>query len=82
MWSGQIEWRFPIVWRFRGVIFGSIGDVAEVPGDWGFNTIKWSAGAGIRFVMNPKEKTSVRFDYGHGKSKKDSGVYFGMNEVF
>ena len=82
MWSGELEWRFPIVWRIRGVIYGSIGDVGYDVTDWGFDTIKWGVGAGIRFVMNPKEMTTIRFDYGLGKSKDDRGAYFGTNEVF
>lgn len=82
MWSGQLEWRFPIVWRLRGTLFGAIGDVGYDVGDWGFDTIKWNVGIGIRFIMNPKEQTSIRFDYGFGHTKNDKGAYFGTNEVF
>jgi len=82
MWSTQFEWRFPIFWRIRGEIFGSLGDVGHTVGDWSFKTIKWGAGFGIRFVMNKKERTSIRFDYGFGQTENDRGAYFGANEVF
>ncbi len=82
MWLTQLEWRFPLVWRFRGTLFASAGDVARVPSDFGFQTINWAVGAGLRFVVNPKERNMIRMDYAHGKTKQDKGFYFGVNEVY
>jgi len=82
MWLAQVEWRFPLVWRFRGTLFTSAGDVARVPSDFSFQTINWAVGVGLRFVVNPKERNMIRMDYAHGKTKEDKGFYFGVNEVY
>lgn len=82
MWLAQLEWRYPLVWRFRGTLFASAGDVARVPSDFSFRTINWAVGAGLRFVVNPKERNMIRLDYAHGKTKEDKGFYFGINEVY
>jgi len=81
MWLGQLEWRFPIWWRFRGVAFGSIADVADKYADYSFETIKWGLGTGIRFMLDEDARISFRFDFAFGREGQ-RGFYLGVNEVF
>jgi hypothetical protein len=80
-WFAQAEYRFPIVWRFRGVAFASVGDVARKVDYFSLNSIKLSGGAGFRFVVDPKERLSLRFDYGFALDGS-RGFYFSINEAF
>jgi hypothetical protein len=47
----QVEYRFPIVWRLRGVAFGGVGDVAPSMGSFGIATARAAGGAGLRFRL-------------------------------
>lgn len=76
----QLEYRFPVWWRFGMVVFTGIGDVFERPQDLSFNTLKYSIGAGIRFSINQKERLNVRFDYGFGR--KNNAFYIMLTEAF
>lgn len=62
----QAEYRFPIFWRFRGVLFGGTGTVFNQFQDFSNSIWKWSYGAGLRIVLNKKEHVHVRIDYGIG----------------
>ncbi len=68
----QLEYRFPLFWRFGMVTFASIGDVFNKPQELHSTTVKYSVGAGLRFNVNPAERLNIRLDYGHGKE----GGYF------
>lgn len=76
----QLEYRFPVWWRFGMVVFSGIGDVFEQPSDLSLNTLKFSFGAGIRFAINKKERLNVRFDYGFGR--KSDAFYIMLTEAF
>lgn len=62
----QVEYRFPIKWRFSGVGFASAGQVANDLSDFGFNQFKYAGGAGLRFAVLPSEKLNLRFDVAYG----------------
>ena len=81
LFYGQVEYRFPIYWRFRGASFVGAGDVLNSISDIALENIKYSFGAGLRFVLDPKDKLSLRVDYAIGKDWT-RGFYFGINEVF
>ena len=81
LFYGQTEYRFPIYWRFRGVAFAGIGDVLNTINDLSWSNLKYSFGAGLRFVLDPRDKLSLRIDYAIGKDWT-RGFYFGVNEVF
>jgi hypothetical protein len=66
-WGTQVEYRYPVWWRFGLVHFAGLGDVYNRPSDIGFNTLKYSIGTGIRFVVNPAERLNIRLDYGYGR---------------
>lgn len=69
----QIEYRFPLVWRFGMTTFAGIGDVFKQPSDVTLNSLKYSFGAGLRFAVNPAERLNIRFDYAYGK---EGGYYY------
>ncbi|MDX1653427.1 MAG: BamA/TamA family outer membrane protein [Brumimicrobium sp.] len=76
----QVEYRFPVWWRFGMVVFSGLGDVFRYPSDLQLNTLKYSFGAGIRFSVNPKERLNVRFDYGFGRN--NNAFYIMLTEAF
>jgi hemolysin activation/secretion protein len=76
----QIEYRFPVWWRFGMVVFGGVGDVYSNPSDITFQNLKYSVGAGIRFSVNRRERLSFRFDYGFGN--RSSAFYIMVAEAF
>jgi hypothetical protein len=76
----QIEYRFPLFWRFGMVLFTGVGDVFRTPSDISLNSLKYSFGGGLRFAINPKERLNVRFDYGFGR--KSNAFYLMLTEAF
>lgn len=78
--GSQIEYRFPLFWRFGMVLFSGVGDVFRTPTDISLNSLKYSFGAGLRFAINPKERLNVRFDYGFGR--KSNAFYIMLTEAF
>lgn len=76
----QAEYRLPLFWRFRAVGFAGLGDVASQTREFRLDDFKYSAGFGLRFVLNPQEGIAIRLDVGYGKDT--SGLYFTINEAF
>lgn len=68
----QVEYRFPLFWRFGMTTFVGGGDVFNTLKDLSLDQFKYSVGAGLRFVVNPAERLNLRFDYGYGRE----GGYF------
>ncbi len=76
----QAEYRLP-VWDPLGVAaFAGWGDVSSRPGDFKLSGLKFSAGAGLRLVLNKSERTLLRLDFGWGRGT--SGMYFTAGEAF
>lgn len=78
--GAQIEYRFPLWWRFGMVVFTGVGDVYHTPSDIKLNTLKYTTGAGIRLAINTKERLNFRFDYGFGR--KSNAFYIMLTEAF
>ena len=76
----QGEYRFPIYWRFSGVIFGGFASVNDRPDFLEPDIWRWSIGPGIRFAIDPKERINLRLDYGF--TKESSGFYITVGEAF
>lgn len=77
----QAEYRFPLFWRWlRGVVFTGVGEVAEQISDFQLSEFKLSYGAGLRVLVNKKEKVYIRLDAGFGK--ETSGFYITIGEAF
>jgi len=64
--TAQAEWRFPIVWRLSGAVFGSVGGVAPHFDRWAADGVEQAAGAGIRYRLN-EQGVHIRFDYAVGR---------------
>lgn len=73
----NIEMRFPIYWRFGGVVGFDAGTVARSVGDIFDNTIFTSPVVGLRFYM---DTFVVRVDAGFGR--ETMGFYFNFGHVF
>lgn len=76
----QLEYRFPLFWRFGMVAFAGVGDVFRKFDDIKYKYLKYSYGAGLRFVVNPAERLNIRLDYGHGQ--EGGHFYFVVAEAF
>lgn len=76
----QADYRVRISRRWGVVGFVAVGDVAEKFNDFNLMKFKATLGAGIRFVLNPKEKINLRLDLGF--SRESVGVYFTAIEAF
>ncbi|HZK75628.1 MAG TPA: BamA/TamA family outer membrane protein [Candidatus Kapabacteria bacterium] len=76
----QAEWRFPIWWRFGGVIFADGGEVGHTLSSFSIGGIHPSAGVGLRLLVVPAEHLNARLDYGIGTDSKE--IYFSILEAF
>ena len=78
----QTEYRFPIIWRFGGVVFAGIGQVANQFKEYNdIEKFKVSAGLGVRFALLPKEKLNLRFDLAVG-NYNSINYYLTVSEAF
>jgi outer membrane protein assembly factor BamA len=77
----QAEFRTNIWWRFGGVLFAGLGNVANDFSEFNFQRVKPSYGAGIRFALNRKEDLNIRIDFGFGE-EGNTGFYFNITEAF
>lgn len=78
--TGQLEYRKILWWRIGGILFFSTGDVADRFRDFKLSTLKFSYGAGLRFVFDQSERINLRVDYGRGRGS--DGIYFNIEEAF
>jgi outer membrane protein assembly factor BamA len=78
---GQMEYRFPVWWRFIGVGFVSVGDVFHNWNELSSRHIKISGGCGIRFTVDAKERINIRFDAAWGRFHS-RGFYLSLTEAF
>jgi hypothetical protein len=70
----------PLFWRLGLAGFVGAGDVAHSLGDFRLSELKYSAGAGLRFLVSQRERINLRLDAAFGKGT--SGFYFGIFEAF
>ncbi|MCC5916504.1 MAG: BamA/TamA family outer membrane protein [Cryomorphaceae bacterium] len=78
--GGQTEYRFPMYKRLGGVVFAGAGDVFNTLNDLNFSHLKYSLGAGLRFLVNPAERLNIRFDVGFGRNS--IAYYLMVTEAF
>ncbi len=79
--SLQAEFRLPVVWRFGLAAFGGLSDIYHDPGRITFESYKYNIGLGLRFLIDRKEKTNLRFDYAIGQGE-NNGFYVSFGESF
>jgi len=74
----QAECRFPLIWRFKGALFGGAGSVFGTPGE----SLRWRPnwGGGLRFEFDRRQNIHLRADYGFGEGS--SGFYLTVGEAF
>lgn len=77
----QMEYRFPIWWRFRGAVFAAVGDVARHLGDFDLSDFKYSGGLGLRLAIDPQERVYLRVDFAVGREGVRA-FYFQFSEAF
>jgi outer membrane protein assembly factor BamA len=76
----EAEYRFPIAWRFGGVVFGGVGDVASSFHDLpALDGVERAIGAGLRFRVN-QAGVNIRLDWARGR--EEGGLYLGLGETF
>ena len=76
----QAEIRYPIFRRLRGAAFLTTllaPDSLSRPFE---NNVNWAAGLGIRIILRPEDRTSLRVDYTRGAD--GSNFYLLVNEAF
>jgi hypothetical protein len=76
----QLELRHPLVWRFGVVGFAGAGQVAPTIAQLARHPPRWTAGGGVRFVIDEQTHTHIRLDVGGGPD--GSGFIFTFGEAF
>lgn len=66
--------------RLGAVAFAGIGDVAPAPDKLTLAGKLWTAGFGLRFLLDPKERVNIRLDFGLGNG--DTGFFMSLGEAF
>ncbi len=81
--SVQAEYRAPIVGRLGGAVFVGAGRIAPTVNELvgGDARLLPSYGAGVRWLLFPRTRSTVRLDYGRGIDGQ-SGIYVAFNEAF
>src|SRR5690606_37990249 len=78
--AAQLEYRFPIVWRFSGAAFAATGEAFDRVGELDDEALLWSIGGGVRFRVVQNDRINVRADVGW--SPDDWGFLFQIGEAF
>lgn len=78
--QGQLEYRFPIAWRFGGVLFGAAGQVAPAFDELSASELPLAGGLGLRFAVNTEENINIRFDFAF--TREGTGFYVNLREAF
>ena len=81
MSAAQGEYRTPIRYRVGAVAFLGAGLSSPSLGEIGKSQLLPTYGAGLRVQIDPRQRTSVRADYGRGRDGA-SGLYIGFNNAF
>jgi len=76
----QSELRQNLLGRLGFTVFGALGEVWNRYEDFNLSSVKWSAGAGLRFNVNKDDPTNIRIDFGLGRGT--SGFYIQFGEAF
>lgn len=80
MFAVQAEYRLRVLERLGFVAFAGVGEVAPPIDNFNSEDLLPSIGAGIRFMLAPKNKINLRVDFAFGKD--DFVIYVGVGEAF
>lgn len=79
----EVEWRFPLQKkseRFGGVLFlNTVSATYDNVNLLGY--MQFGYGAGLRYMLSPKNRINISVDYGRGENGA-SGFFLNLNEVF
>lgn len=78
--QGQVEYRFPIVWRLGGVVFGAAGQVAPSVDELSLSGLPLAGGVGLRIAVNTEENINIRLDF--AVTREGTGFYINVREAF
>ena len=76
----QAEYRRQLLPWLGLTAFSAFGDVASQFDEFQLSEFKWTAGGGIRLMVNKADRINIRIDYGIGH--ETSGFYFAFAEAF
>lgn len=76
----QGEWRSPYWRRVGTVIFAGAGSVSPRASGIGTESLYPTFGAGLRYLISPRERTTLRADLGFGRGT--FGLSVGIGEAF
>ena len=77
----QTEFRMPVIWRFGLAAFGGLSGLYSKQNPFSGESLKANYGAGLRFMVDKKDRTNLRIDYARG-SNRNSGFYVAFGESF
>jgi len=77
----QMEYRLNLFWKIGLATFGGVSAIYPDLSSMGKINAKPNFGCGLRFLVDKKENTSLRFDYAIG-SNDQSGFYVSFGESF
>ncbi|HEX4931915.1 MAG TPA: BamA/TamA family outer membrane protein [Gemmatimonadaceae bacterium] len=78
--NGQVEYRSPYWRRLGFTAFGGGGVVMRRLGDTSDATLLPTVGVGLRALLVPAQRATIRVDFGMGKGS--TGLYVALNEAF
>jgi hypothetical protein len=76
----QAEYRVPVWWRFGVVGFGGVGRVDRSLSDFELSGTHFSAGGGVRFLLERSARINARLDAAWAED--DWGLYLALGEAF
>jgi outer membrane protein assembly factor BamA len=77
----QVELRARLFWRVGAAAFAGVGNVARRLDDFDRDTIRYSAGCGVRYTFDKSEGMNLRLDFGWAKDGT-TGMYITAMEAF
>ncbi len=79
----EAEYRAHLFWRFRGAVFGGVGQVGDQYETMWKAPWRPSFGAGVRYnLKDPDDIVNFRVDFGWWPWSGDSGLYVAATEIF
>ncbi|WP_413110460.1 BamA/TamA family outer membrane protein [Thaumasiovibrio sp. DFM-14] len=82
LYAAQAEYRHHISEKWKLVGFGGVGTLrGETARRFDNDILYYSAGAGVRYAIQPQAKVHFRFDFAVG-NEDNNGFYVGIQEAF
>jgi outer membrane protein assembly factor BamA len=79
--AAQMEWRQPLYKWLHASAFLAVGEVANEIRKFNTQSLKSTAGMGLRILLNKKESVFARFDFAFN-NEGGTGFYIRINDAF